>query len=219
MRRLLIKIKRKVLSSILSSEDLTSILKPEQLKSIVSNYQIELCKKDVTIAPTSRFYTKSEVHNLRQDNSKIKIGERSHVKGELLLFAHAGKIEIGDDSYIGEGTRIWSAEHVKIGNNVLISHNCNIIDTDSHEIDPIKRALTFQNMIKHGHAKVNNDIVSKTIVIEDYAWLSFNVSILKGVRIGKGAIVAAGSVVTKDVPAFCLVGGNPAKIIKQLNYA
>ena len=71
--------------------------------------------------------------------------------------------------------------------------------------------------MKYGHPKEKGNVVTAPIIIEDYAWISYNVSILKGVKIGKGSIVAAGSVVTKDTPPFSIVAGNPAKVIKQLD--
>ncbi len=60
------------------------------------------------------------------------------------------------------------------------------------------------------------DIKSAPVVIEDHVWIGFNLAILKGVTMGKGAIIGAGSVVTKDVEPFTVVAGNPAKIIKRL---
>jgi len=67
-----------------------------------------------------------------------------------------------------------------------------------------------------GKYKDWSNVISKEIIIKDKAWIGFNVIILKGVTIGEGAIVASGSVVTKDVPDFTLVGGNPARIIKSV---
>jgi len=165
----------------------------------------------------SKFYTESKIRNHQNKRDSMLIGDNSHVRGELLVFAHGGKILIGDNSYIGEGTRIWSANLVDIGNDVLISHGCNIIDSDSHEIDLEERSAGFRNMVKHGHSTVKPNVKSEPIIIADHAWLSYNVSVLKGVTIGYGAIVAAGSVVTKDVPPYALVGGNPAVVIKYLN--
>ncbi len=98
----------------------------------------------------------------------------------------------------------------------MISHICNIIDTNSHELDHQARIESYKRMLIEGHPKQRPDVISAPIVIEDYAWISFNVSILKGVKIGEGAIVAAGSVVTKDVPDWTIVGGNPAKVIKYI---
>ncbi|MBS1917783.1 MAG: acyltransferase [Bacteroidetes bacterium] len=145
----------------------------------------------------------------------MTIGNNSHIRGELLVFANGGNISIGNNCYIGEGTRLWSGESIKIGNDVLISHNCNIIDTNSHEIDFEKRKKSFVELVSKGHPFDRGNVQTAPIVIEDNAWLSFNVSILKGVRIGKGAIIAAGSVVTKDVPGFSMVAGNPATVVKQ----
>jgi acetyltransferase-like isoleucine patch superfamily enzyme len=71
-------------------------------------------------------------------------------------------------------------------------------------------------MTSIGHPKEITNVDSAPIIIEDHVWISFNSIILKGVTIGKGAIIAAGSVVTKDVAPFTLVAGNPAKLIKHL---
>ena len=72
-------------------------------------------------------------------------------------------------------------------------------------------------MITVGQPQTKGNIMTKPIIIEDYAWISYGCSILKGVTIGKGAIVGACSVVTKDVPPWTVVAGNPARIIKTLN--
>jgi acetyltransferase-like isoleucine patch superfamily enzyme len=133
-----------------------------------------------------------------------------------MLFASGGSISVGQNSFIGEGTRIWSAAGVSIGNNVLISYNCNIIDTNSHELDHLERADGFRRLVSQGYPKDQGSVDNAQITIGDYAWISFNSTILKGVKIGEGAIVAAGSVVTKDVPPFTLVGGNPARVLRNL---
>jgi acetyltransferase-like isoleucine patch superfamily enzyme len=165
------------------------------------------------------FYPEAIVENFQNDKESIFIGENTHVRGELLVWRHGGKINIGMNSFVGPGTRIWSGsqEGIKIGNNVLLSHNVTIIDSDSHEIDYLQRSKSFLNLIKSGHPLVNSDVKTSSVFIDDYAWISYNVSILKGVKIGKGAIIAAGSVVTNDIPEFVMAAGNPAKVIKKLN--
>jgi acetyltransferase-like isoleucine patch superfamily enzyme len=173
-------------------------------------------RSKVLIHINSRIYSSSKVYNLSEKKELINIDENTHIKGELLIFKFGGEIKIGANCYIGEGTRIWSAENIEIGNNVLVSHNVNIIDTNSHEIDHQERSEGYISLLKNGHAKTQGSIISKSILIKNYAWINFNAVILKGVTIGEGAIVAAGSVVTKDVPDFTMVAGNPAKIIKQL---
>ncbi|NCS26525.1 MAG: acyltransferase [Microcystis aeruginosa BS13-02] len=157
--------------------------------------------------------------NLREDKSLIQIGENTVILGELFLFAHGGKIEIGKNCYIGEKTRIRSATSIKIGNEVIIADDVNIYDTDAHSLNYILRQKEFMevvilnNLIKDAK---DVDIQSAPVVIEDHVWIGFNVGILKGVTIGKGAIIGAGSVVTKDIEPFTVVAGNPAKIIKRL---
>lgn len=155
--------------------------------------------------------------NYRGDKSLIQIGENTVIIGELVIFPYGGKIEIGKNCYIGEGTRIRSANSIKIGNEVIISDDVNIYDTDAHSLNYVLRHKEFvevvilNNLIKDAK---DVDIQSAPVVIEDHVWIGFNLAILKGVTMGKGAIIGAGSVVTKDVEPFTVVAGNPAKIIK-----
>ncbi len=106
-------------------------------------------------------------------------------------------IQIGEYSSIGDRSQIHCGEKVSIGNYVIISWDVNIIEFDYHSPGG-------------GIPK------PKPIIIEDEVWIGAKCIITKGVRIGKGAIVAAGSVVTKDVPPFTLMAGNPAKAIKTV---
>lgn len=179
--------------------------------------KIFLHSKQLILGADSKLYEEANIYNFQNQKDKIKVGINSHIRAELLVFAYGGQIEIGDNSFIGVGSRIWSGEKITIGSNVLVSHNVNIIDTNTHEMDHIERAENFIKLTKEGHPKNKGSVITKEIIIHNYAWVNFNVTILKGVTIGEGAIIAANSVVTKDVPAFCLVAGNPAKIIKRLN--
>ena len=106
------------------------------------------------------------------------------------------KLEIGS-GYLNNSSEINCFKSIKIGNNVAISQNVHIRDSDNHIIN----------------GKTEN--VSKPIVIGNHVWIGLGATILKGVTIGDGAIIAAGAVVNKDVPAKSIVGGVPAKIIKQ----
>ncbi|MDF5733198.1 MAG: acyltransferase, partial [Rhizonema sp. PD38] len=168
--------------------------------------------------PSVKILADAKVDNLAKSQDLISIGKDSVIKGQLLVFPHGGKIEIGESCYVGEGTRIWSANSIKIGNRVFISHNVNIHDTNSHSIDAVLRYKHFQAIMSVGHPSTNDfDIQSKAVCIEDDVWIGFNSTILKDVKIGRGSIVAACSVVTKDVPEFVIVAGNPAQVVKHIN--
>lgn len=151
-------------------------------------------------------------------DGKLTVGKECVINGELI--AASGTITIGDYVVINRGTRIFSACEIIIENNVLISLDCNIIDSNMHSLHSADRLKDTQSAAKAirtntmGQNVDYTNIVSKPVVIREGAWIGFNATIMKGVTIGKGAVVGAGSVVTKDVPDFAVVAGNPAKIIK-----
>lgn len=166
------------------------------------------------IDPTSKITDTAVVRNYQNDKSKIAVGAKTIVSSELLVFRHGGKIVIGDHCFLGESTRIWSAKSIWIGNRVLIAHNVNIHDQNSHPLDSRERHEDFKLIFEKG-LQDNVDYKEKEIIIEDDVWIGFNSTILKGVRIGKGAIIGANSLITSDVPPFSVVIGNPPRIIKQ----
>ncbi|MDZ7960405.1 MAG: DapH/DapD/GlmU-related protein [Aulosira sp. DedQUE10] len=173
--------------------------------------------KNAQIHPSAKIDPKAGIANYSDDSELIKIGENSVIRGELIVFADAGKIKIGKCCYLGEGSRIWSADSIDIGDRVLISHNVNIHDTNSHPLEPLLRHQHFAKTMSDSIPVTNNfNIKSQAVVIEDDVWIGFNSTILKGVKVGKCSIIAACSVVTKDVPEFSIVTGNPAKVIRRL---
>lgn len=170
-----------------------------------------------TIHSSVKVLPNATVENLSGNPELIKIGENSVIRGQLRVFPHAGKIQIGKDCYVGEDTRIWSADSITIGNRVFISHNVNIHDTNSHSIDKAFRYKHFVALMSNDNFQAKDfDIKSRFINIEDDVWIGFNSTILKGVTIGKGSIVGACSVVTKDVPPLVIVAGNPARVVKAV---
>jgi acetyltransferase-like isoleucine patch superfamily enzyme len=187
-----------------------NIISLDRLKDKI--YCLLLTNK-LTLGEKSKIYKSAVVENFQGNKLCIQIGQHTHVKGELLVFPHGGNIFIGNYSYIGEGTRIWSALDIHIGNNVLIAHNVNIHDNISHPIEAEARHSHYKHIITKGHPKKDVYLSEKPIYINNDAWIGFNATILKGTTIGKGAVIGACSVVTKDVPENAIVVGNPAQVI------
>lgn len=115
-----------------------------------------------------------------------------------------GEFIVGKGTHIGNNTIIDLSDTVKIGDNVAIGPNCTIY-THDHDYKQNKKIPW------------KGEAIRKPVVIEDGAWVGAGVIILSGITIGRGAVIAAGSVVTKDVDPSSLVGGVPAKNIKEIN--
>ncbi len=158
---------------------------------------------------TTRLLPESCIINLTNQQDRIQIGARTISRGECRVFGSEGKIQIGSDCYIGDNSKIWSARGITIGDRVLIAHSVNIHDNDSHPKSAHQRHRQTEAICNGGTYDMT-DVGRAPIVIEEDAWIGFNSTILKGVTIGKGAIVGAASVITKDVPAYAIMAGNPA---------
>lgn len=162
---------------------------------------------------------KVEVRNSELSEVRMEVGQDSVINGQYYFETSNGKIRIGDRAFIGGGTFIC-IDHIEIGNDVMFSWGCTVTDNDSHSIIWEERKDDVRDWKKGldegapGKYKDWSAVKHAPIVIRDKVWVGFNVIILKGVTIGTGAVVAAGSVVTKDVPDYAVVAGNPAKIIK-----
>ncbi len=114
-------------------------------------------------------------------------------------------IIISEKAWIGKGCSIAAINRVEIGKHVMIAGKVHITD-HSHGYEDISRPISMQELITKG-----------PVIIEDECWLGFSSEILSGVHIGKHCVVAARAVVTKDVPDYSIVAGNPARIVKQYN--
>lgn len=173
--------------------------------------------KIATLHPTAMIEFDGSLRNHHGDKNGIQVGELSRIRGELLVFKQGGRISVGDHCYIGSGSRIWSAKNVTIGNRVLISHNVNIHDNISHPLDAEARHRDFMHIF-HREPADTPDLRAESISIGDDAWLGFNVTVLKGVTIGKGAIIGACAVITRDVPDYAVVVGKAeTEIVRYLN--
>lgn len=160
-------------------------------------------------------HNSARIFNIQGDKDAIVIGEYSHIRGELLTFAHGGKISIGDYCFIGEYGKIWSALCINIGNHVLIGHSVSIFDNQTHSMSASSRRDHFKSIISGGHPSEIN-LNENQVTIEDDVWIGCQSVILRGITVGRGAIVGAGSIVTKDVPAWTIVAGNPARVIREI---
>ena len=145
----------------------------------------------------------------------IEIGSDCLIEGTIVLYTSKSTIKIGDRTFIGTGTTIYCYDEIEIGSDIMFSWGITVIDTNAHSLISAERKNDVIDWKKGAAFKDWSQIKHKKIKIENNAWIGFNSSILKGVTIGEGAIVAAGSVVTKDVAPFTIVGGNPAKFIKE----
>ena len=179
----------------------------------VDSVKLHLNKKRCVCGENAVLYPSCVIDNETPHSALIRIGSNSHVRGNLQVFAHGGAIEIGDYCYVGDHTRIWSMTSIRIGNRVLISHNVNIHDNIAHSLSASDRHQHFDQIIGTGHPKQLPRVPSQPVVIEDDAWIGFNATVLKGVTIGRGAVVGACAVVTKDVEPFTVVVGNPARVV------
>lgn len=202
---------RRVLSFIVRKLRLREVI--AQLDRESQLYEIN---KALTADDSSIFSATAVIKNLARNPAKILVGGNTFVEGELLIFHNVGAISIGEFCYVGSNSKIWSGEKVEIGNHVLISHDVFISDTNSHETDFQLRANSFKRSLSANDVVLSSDVQAAPVLIEDHVWINPRVCILKGVHVGKGAIIAAGSVVTKSVPPFTLVAGNPAVVVKSL---
>ncbi|WP_108669007.1 acyltransferase [Peribacillus acanthi] len=112
-------------------------------------------------------------------------------------------MEIGNDVFIGFGGFYVASGGISIGNGTIIAHKVEIM-TRNHNYDSEDlKSIPYDSRY-----------ILKPVVIEENVWIGSNVCIVPGVCIGEGAVIGMGSVVTKDVPKYAIVGGNPAKVIK-----
>jgi len=148
----------------------------------------------------------------RKEN--VKLGKHVIIDGTIECY-EKGMLSIGDYSFVGR-SRIFAAHKIDIGKGVLISDNVIILDSNLHSVSASKRFSEAVAWSKGRFPNVYDGIPGEPVVISDHVWIGANSVILKGVTIGEGSVVGAGSIVTKDVPPYTIVAGNPAKIIRVI---
>jgi acetyltransferase-like isoleucine patch superfamily enzyme len=145
---------------------------------------------------------------------RIRLGEAVVCRGLLVREAFGdGHIQVNDHVYIGDDVLISCAAQVTIGRFTLVAHGAQIFDNDSHPTDPGQREAHYRAILQGGPVPAPA-IAAAPVIVGERAWIGLNAFVGKGVTIGDESIVAAGSVVTRDVPPRALAAGNPAQVVK-----
>jgi acetyltransferase-like isoleucine patch superfamily enzyme len=140
----------------------------------------------------------------------VELGDGVHVSGRATWSGAARRdglrplLSVGDDTYLGHHLVITTDSEVRIGSHVHVADNVHVCGYDAHPIDPIARRTEAAPVDYSGKSR---------IIIADDAWICEGAMILKGVHIGRGAVVAGRAVVTHDVPDGAIVAGNPARVV------
>ncbi|WP_051371797.1 acyltransferase [Leisingera aquimarina] len=141
--------------------------------------------------------------DIKSDAAAVTLGTRSQIMhGAHFETGYGGHIILGDDCYVDVFAILNGDGGLEIGNNALIAGHCHIV-SGNHCFADLSQPMNSQG------------IAGQSIVLEDDVWLGAGVKALDGMRIGRGSIVSAGAVVTRDVAPCSIMGGVPAKLIRQ----
>ncbi len=183
----------------MSNDDGTKII---YMRTPEADTFFENVKRAMAITPVINRLTFDDANEIRDLFSNL-IGRKVDDSFRLIppFYTACGlEIRVGRNVFINQNCTLYDLAEIRIGDDVMIGPNVNII-TASHPISPKeRRAYVF----------------GKPIVIENNVWIAANVTIVGGVTVGENSVIAAGAVVTKDVPSNTLVGGNPARIIRSI---
>lgn len=150
----------------------------------------------------------------KEGTGVLEIGKNCDIHA-VLSVKNGARLRIGDYTTIRGNSVIGAVEKVQIGNCCIISNNVHIYDNNNHPVNPVIRHQMCINGF-YGDSWNWDKSEHSAIVIEDDVWIGERSTILKGVTVGKGSIVASNSVVTKNVPPMSIVAGNPARVVKHL---
>jgi acetyltransferase-like isoleucine patch superfamily enzyme len=187
--------------------------------SVLDNKHLHIAANSILLEGTSLDFRQE----ISSSDTYVSIGAYCLIKAIFTFETTTGLITIGNNVHIGNAHFICRSA-ITIHDDVTMAWGITLYDHNSHSIHWEERKddnkTCYEDFVQHhGNNIVNKNwinVVSRPIVIESKAWIGFNVTILKGVTIGEGAVIGACSVVTKDVPAWTVVAGNPATVVKQL---
>jgi len=146
----------------------------------------------------------------------LRIGAHCTMDGVHFNLGESGHMTIGDYCYFTNVVLLCELE-LRIGNYVVIGWNATVADTDFHPIAPAQRVADAIACSPLGKGSPRPMVVKQLVIIEDDVWIGPNATILKGVRIGAGAFVEPGAVVSRNVPPRARVMGNPAEVIGEVS--
>ena len=151
---------------------------------------------------------------LSKQPDALVIGAHCTMDGVHFAIGREGRVRIGEFCYFTNAVLLCELE-LRFGNYVIIGWNATIADTDFHPLSPAERIADAVACSPLAQGRARPEIPRRAVIIEDDVWIGPNATILKGVRIGQGSFIEAGSLVTRDVPAHSKVLGNPAQIVGQ----
>ncbi len=150
----------------------------------------------------------------REGGGFVAVGDSARIEGSLICHRRNSRIIIGARTSIGGATIIESLQSVAIGEDCLISHYVTVQDHNSHSLEWEYRSNDVVNWL--AGLKDWTHVEHADVSIERRCWVGTRCIILKGVRLGEGCVVGAGSVVTKSFPPYSVIAGNPARLIRSL---
>jgi len=147
----------------------------------------------------------------------IRIGDNNEFSGDFHIRCYEkGNVKIGNYNWTSLRTQIVCANRVEIGDYCIFGRDVYISDTNEHPVSPDERLKATITYWKNKTVNRYHFVENSPVIIGNNVWIGERAIILKGVKIGNNSVVAAGSVVTKEVPENTVVGGNPARVIKIL---
>lgn len=153
--------------------------------------------------------------SIRKNGGIVSVGDCSLLYGTIVTECEDSVVRIGRNVFIGGGTLFDCVDSITVEDDVLISYGCLFADSDNHSVSYSIRKKDLIDW-KNGQQHDWQSTLSSPIKLSKGVWVGARAIVLKGVKIGEGAVVGAGSVVTKDVPPWTIVAGNPARIIREI---
>jgi acetyltransferase-like isoleucine patch superfamily enzyme len=143
----------------------------------------------------------------------LRVGSHVTIWRTALSVEPEGIIEIGDHCYLANASLVCSGR-ITLGARVLLAGGVTIADSDFHPLAPAARLADTVALSPVGERRRRPPVESRPVVIGDDVWIGYNATVLKGVRVGDGAVIAPGAMVVRDVPPGAYVAGNPARPVE-----